>query len=147
MSGDDDDWQDEPLSLRERLQERWTESRWWGQEKARQLRRWITRFRPFRRWAPPPPLPPSGRDLLTINIVTQEALKLFRNSNSFLRTIEQQHHEAAGHSDASIGSALRIRLPDDYCIKTSATTMSLDEYSRTVLERRTPSDNPPDATP
>lgn len=59
--------------------------------------------------------------LLTIGQVTREALRLFRNSNWFLRTIGRQFDEEFGRSGAKIGNQLRIRLPNDYVLRTGAT--------------------------
>lgn len=54
-------------------------------------------------------------------MVTREALRLFRNSNWFLRTIGRQFDEEFGRAGAKIGSQLRIRLPNDYTLRTGPT--------------------------
>jgi hypothetical protein len=73
----------------------------------RRFHRWVTQFRSFRRWAPPPPAPPPApSDLLTISMITREALKLQHLNDEFLATVERQYR------DAGFGSQLRIRLPD-----------------------------------
>lgn len=61
--------------------------------------------------------------LLTIDMITREALRLFRNSNWFLRTIGRQFDEEFGRSGAKIGSQLRIRMPNDYILRTGATAV------------------------
>lgn len=61
--------------------------------------------------------------MLTIDMVTREALRLFRNSNWFLRTIGRQFDEEFGRSGAKIGSQLRIRLPNDYTLRTGPTAV------------------------
>jgi hypothetical protein len=55
--------------------------------------------------------------------VTREALRLFRNSNWFLRTIGRQFDEEFGRAGAKIGSQLRIRLPNDYTLRTGPTAV------------------------
>lgn len=101
--------------------------------------------------------------LLTIDMITREALRLFRNSNWFLRTIGRYHDEEFGRVGGKIGDTLRVRLPNDYIIRQGPTaipqdtteqqvplvlatqmgvdisfssaerTLSLDDYSRRVL--------------
>ena len=61
--------------------------------------------------------------LLTIDMITREALRLFRNSNWFLRTISRQFDEEFGRAGAKIGSQLRIRLPNDYTLRTGPTAV------------------------
>jgi hypothetical protein len=104
-----------------------------------------------------------ANNLLTINQITREAVRLFRNSNWFMRTIGRQHDDEFARSGAKIGQQLRIRLPNDYILRTGPTAvpqatneqnttlvlatqlgvdvsfssvdraMSLDDYSRRVL--------------
>lgn len=62
-----------------------------------------------------------ANSLLTIDMITREALRLFRNSNWFLRTINRQFDEDFGRSGGKIGNQLRIRLPNDYTLRTGAT--------------------------
>lgn len=56
-------------------------------------------------------------------MITREALRLFRNSNWFLRTISRQFDEEFGRAGAKIGSQLRIRLPNDYTVRTGPTAV------------------------
>ena len=104
-----------------------------------------------------------ANSMLTINMVTREAVRLFRNSNWFLRTIGRQYDDEFARSGAKIGQQLRIRLPNDYILRTGPTAvpqatseqqttlvlatqmgvdvsfssvdraMSLDDYSRRIL--------------
>lgn len=64
-----------------------------------------------------------SNNLLTISEVTREAVRLFRNSNWFLRTINHQYDEEFGRSGAKIGNQLRIRLPNDYTLRTGPTAV------------------------
>lgn len=61
--------------------------------------------------------------LLTIDMITREALRLFRNSNWFLRTIGRQFDEEFGRAGAKIGQQLRIRLPNDYTLRVGPTAV------------------------
>ena len=101
--------------------------------------------------------------LLTINLITREAVRLWKNSNAFLQNVDMQYDDSFAVSGAKIGNTLRIRLPNDYVVRTGpglsvqdtaeqnttltlATqkgvdvafttqerTMSLDDYSRRIL--------------
>lgn len=61
--------------------------------------------------------------LLTIDMITRESLRLFRNSNWFLRTIGRQFDEEFGRAGAKIGQQLRIRLPNDYVLRIGPTAV------------------------
>ncbi len=105
----------------------------------------------------------SGNNLLTIDMITREAVMVFKNSNAFMQNIETQYDSAFGVEGAKIGDELRIRLPLDYVVtngpglsvqssdekKTTLTmsyqrhvdlaftskeqTLSLDDYSERIL--------------
>ena len=64
-----------------------------------------------------------ANSLLTIDMITREAVRLFRNSNWFLRTIGRQFDEEFGRAGAKIGQQLRIRLPNDYTLRTGPTAV------------------------
>jgi hypothetical protein len=68
-------------------------------------------------------------------MVTREAVRLFRNSNWFLRTIGRQFDEEFGRAGAKIGSQLRIRLPNDYTLRTGPTAVpqSTNEQNTTLV--------------
>jgi hypothetical protein len=61
--------------------------------------------------------------LLTIDMITREAVRLFRNSNWFLRTIGRQHDDEFARSGGKIGANLRIRLPNDYILRSGPTAV------------------------
>jgi hypothetical protein len=101
--------------------------------------------------------------LLTISMITREAIRLFRNTNSFIQAIDQQYDDQFAIAGAKIGTQLRIRLPVDYVVRTGPAaqiqdtaeqqtvltlatqkgvdmeftstdlTMSLDDFSRRIL--------------
>ncbi len=104
-----------------------------------------------------------GNTLLTINMITREAVRLWKNSNAFLQNVDMQYDDSFAVSGAKIGSTLRIRLPNDFTVTTGPAlsvqdtteqsttlvlatqkhvdvsystadrTLSLDDYSRRVL--------------
>ena len=59
-----------------------------------------------------------ANSLLTINMITQKAVKLFRNTNAFIMNIDMQYDDSFALTGAKIGQTLRIRLPNDYTVTT-----------------------------
>lgn len=104
-----------------------------------------------------------SNSLLTINMITREAIRLWKNSNAFIQNVDTQYDETYAKSGAKQGTALRIRLPNDFTVRTGAAasvqdtseqsttlvlatqkgvdvsfsqaerTMSLDDYSRRIM--------------
>ncbi len=104
-----------------------------------------------------------ANSLLTIDMITREAVRLFKNSNLFVQNIDTQYDSQFAVDGAKIGSTLRIRLPNDYVVTdgpamqlqstteqyttltvtdqknvavpftTAERTMSIDDYSEIVL--------------
>jgi hypothetical protein len=104
-----------------------------------------------------------ANSLLTINQITREAVRLWKNSNAFLQNIDTQYDASFANTGAKIGTSLRIRLPNDYVVRSGPAaqvqdttepsttlvvatqkgvdvafssvdrTMSLDDYSRRIL--------------
>ena len=60
----------------------------------------------------------TSNSLLTISQITNEAVRLFTQSNAFLRTVSRQYDDQFARTGAKIGSTLRIRLPNDYTVST-----------------------------
>ena len=104
-----------------------------------------------------------ANSLLTISLITREAVRLWKNSNAFMQNVDMQYDDSFAVGGAKIGTALKIRLPNDYTVVTGPAlsvqdtveqsttlvlatqqhvdvsfttvdrTMSLDDYSRRVL--------------
>src|SRR6267154_871510 len=64
--------------------------------------------------------------ILTINMITREAVRLFKNSNLFIQNIDHQYDSSFAIDGAKIGSSLRIRLPSDYTVR-QGPAMSLQD--------------------
>ena len=105
----------------------------------------------------------AGNSLLTIDMITAEAVRLFKNSNLFVMNMDTQYDGSFAIDGAKIGSTLRIRLPNDYVVTqgpalqlqatneqfttlkvtnqynvavpftTAERTMSIDDYSEIVM--------------
>jgi hypothetical protein len=67
-----------------------------------------------------------SNSLLTISQITREALRLFKNSNAFLQNIDRQYESEFGNHGAKIGSQLRIRLPNDFTVRSGAAASPQD---------------------
>jgi len=61
-----------------------------------------------------------ANQLLTINMITREAVRLWKNTNAFMRNIDTQYDDQYARTGAKIGSQLRIRLPVDVVVRTGA---------------------------
>jgi hypothetical protein len=75
-----------------------------------------------------------ANSLLTISMITREAIMLFRNTNKFLQSIDMQYDDQFAKTGAKIGTSLKIRLPNDYTVRTGATASIQDtaEQSTTL---------------
>mgnify|MGYP000166760630 CR=1 FL=1 len=76
-----------------------------------------------------------ANSLLTINMITREAVRLWKNSNAFIRNIDTQYDDSFAKVGAKIGTALRIRLPNDFTVRTgqAASIQDTAEQSTTLV--------------
>ena len=51
-----------------------------------------------------------GNSLLTINMITREAIRLFINTNAFIQNIDRQYDDQFAVTGAKIGTTLRIQI-------------------------------------
>lgn len=73
-----------------------------------------------------------ANSLLTIQMITREAISLFRNTNSFLRNVDMQYDDQYAQTGAKIGTALKIRLPNDYTVRTGPAASVQDTAEQSV---------------
>jgi len=57
-----------------------------------------------------------ANNLLTISMITAEAVMIFKNSNAFMQNLNTQYDSSFAINGAKIGSQLRVRLPLDYTV-------------------------------
>src|SRR5258708_27337331 len=69
-----------------------------------------------------------ANSLLTINMITREAVRLWKNSNAFLQNVDMQYDDSFAVSGAKIGSSLKIRLPNDFTV-TDGPALSVQDTS------------------
>lgn len=102
--------------------------------------------------------------LLTPDMITREALRILHQKLNFIGTINRQYDDSFAKSGAKIGDSLRIRLPNQYTVRSGPTlstqdttesqvtlqianqkgvdvnfssaelTLSLDDFSKRILE-------------
>lgn len=76
-----------------------------------------------------------ANSILTINMITREAVRLWKNSNAFIQNIDQQYDDSFAKVGAKIGTQLRVRLPNDFTVRTGAAAQIQDttEQSTTLV--------------
>lgn len=66
---------------------------------------------------------------LTIDMITKEAVRLFKNSNLFIMNMDTQYDSQFAIDGAKIGDTLRIRLPSDFIV-TEGPAMQLQDNTQ-----------------
>jgi hypothetical protein len=71
---------------------------------------------------------------LVINMITREAVRLWKNSNEFIQHIDQQYDDSFARTGAKIGNTIRIRYPNDFTVRTgpAASIQDTSEQSTTL---------------
>ena len=62
----------------------------------------------------------TGNSFINIGMVTRMAVKIFRNTNKFLRNVNTQYSSEFGVDGAKIGDTIKIRIPNDYTVRYGA---------------------------
>ena len=70
--------------------------------------------------------------LLTPDMITREALRIFKNTNLFLNNIDTQYDDSFAKTGAKIGSTLRVRLPNDYTVRNGRVATPQDTAERST---------------
>jgi hypothetical protein len=71
----------------------------------------------------------AGNTYLTIDMITAEAVRLFKNSNLFIMNMDTQYDSQFAVDGAKIGDTLRIRLPSDFVV-TQGPAMQLQDNTQ-----------------
>lgn len=74
------------------------------------------------------------QSLLTIDMITREALRVLVNNLAFTRAVRRDYDDSFGQSGAKIGDTLRVRLPNRYTVTKAQTLSNQDtaEESRSL---------------
>lgn len=73
-----------------------------------------------------------SNSLLTIDMITRFATRLWKNQNPFLRNIDTQYDPQFAVDGAKIGSSVRIRLPNEYTTRDGAAASVQDTQEQKV---------------
>lgn len=73
-----------------------------------------------------------SNSLLTIDMITRFATRLWKNQNPFLRNIDTQYDPQFAVEGAKIGSSVRIRLPNEYTTRDGAAASVQDTQEQKV---------------
>ncbi len=68
-----------------------------------------------------------GNTLLTIDMITREALRLAHEKATFIGTINRQFDDSFGASSGKIGDTLRIRYPSQYTRRSGSRVMDVQD--------------------
>jgi hypothetical protein len=70
--------------------------------------------------------------LLTISQITRKAAMTLHQKSTLLRTINRQYDEEFGRSGRKIGDTLRVRMPNQYSVRTGITHTPVDIVEESV---------------
>ncbi len=70
--------------------------------------------------------------LLTINMITREALRVLHQKLNFVGSINREYDSSFAKDGAKIGDTLRIRLPNQYVTRTGPTLSTQDTNESSV---------------
>lgn len=73
-----------------------------------------------------------ANSILTPTAVTREALRILHQKLNFVGTINRQYDDSFARSGARIGDSLKIRLPNQYTVRTGATIQAQDTTEQSV---------------
>jgi hypothetical protein len=73
-----------------------------------------------------------SNSLLTMTKVTREAMRILHQKLSFIKTINRQYDDSYAKSGAKIGDSLKIRLPNQYTVRTGKTINTQDTSESSV---------------
>ena len=70
-----------------------------------------------------------ANSLVTIDMVTREALRVAHETSQFIKTTDRQYDENYAKTGGKIGSALRVRKPNQYLRTTGSRVMDVQDQS------------------
>jgi len=73
-----------------------------------------------------------ANSLLTPSVITKEALSILHSKLNFIGSIDRQYDDQYAKSGAKIGNDLKIRLPNEFTVRTGATLSSQDVTESSV---------------
>lgn len=74
----------------------------------------------------------AGNSILTINMITRAAVRIWKNTNYFIQNINTQYDNQFANQGAKIGTQLRIRLPNEYTVRQGAAAQIQDTQEQQI---------------
>lgn len=71
-------------------------------------------------------------DLLTINMITRAAVRIWKNTNAFIQNLNTQYDDQYAREGAKIGTTLRIRLPNEYTVRHGPSAQVQDTNEKSI---------------
>jgi len=75
----------------------------------------------------------AGNQILTISMITRAAVRIWKNTNFFIQNIGTQYDDQFARDGAKIGTALRIRLPNEYTVRHGAAAQPQDTNEQQIV--------------
>ena len=73
-----------------------------------------------------------AQTLVTIDMVTREALRIAHEKCAFISTTDRQYDDSFAKTGAKIGTALRVRKPNQYVRTTGSRVMDVQDQAETT---------------
>ncbi len=73
-----------------------------------------------------------ANSLLTLNVITREAVELWKNTNAFINNIDTQYDDSFAVTGAKAGQQIRIRLPNDYVVSNGPALQAQDTSEQSI---------------
>lgn len=70
-----------------------------------------------------------SNSLVTIDMITREALRIAHEKSQFIATTDRQYDDSFGKTGAKIGTALRVRKPNQYVRTTGSRVMDVQDQT------------------
>ena len=70
-----------------------------------------------------------SNSFVTIDMVTREALRVAHESCQFINTTDRQYDDSFARTGAKIGTALRVRKPNQYVRTTGSRVMDVQDQA------------------
>lgn len=70
-----------------------------------------------------------SNSLVTIDMITREALRIAHEKSQFIATTDRQYDDSFGKTGAKIGTALRVRKPNQYVLTTGSRVMDVQDQT------------------
>jgi hypothetical protein len=75
----------------------------------------------------------AGNQILTISMITRAAVRIWKNTNFFIQNVNTQYDDQFARDGAKVGTALRIRLPNEYTVRHGAAAQPQDTNEQQIV--------------